>query len=265
MITAGMDIGTRSTRVAILEDGKKLLGTARATTGYNFAAAMEESYKGALAAAHLEAKDIQYLAATGFGRYRVEHRDLSITDITATARGARFFFPNTKCVLDVGAGSARASKINERGKVLKFRATEKCAAGGGGFLEKIAFYSQIDLDNLGSTALRATNPVAISTVCSVLAESEVINLITQEVPLEDILMGAHQSVVGRVLLTLKQVGIEPEVTLTGGLVENPAFVKAFEEKMGGKLNAAPELYYAAAVGAAYLGHQRLQKKTGGAA
>lgn len=263
MITAGMDVGTRSTRVVILEDGQKVLTRIRLPTGYNFAISMTEAYDRALAGAHLKAEDVEYLAATGFGRYRVEKRDLAITDITATARGARFFFPDTKCVLDVGAGNARASKIDGHGKVVKFRATEKCAAGGGGFLEKIAFYSQVGLDALGSTALNSKSPVAISTVCSVLAESEVINLITQEVPLEDILMGAHQSVVGRVLLTLKQVGIEPQVTLAGGLVENPAFIRAFEERLGMRLNATPDLYYAAAVGAAYLGHRRLLKKRGG--
>jgi predicted CoA-substrate-specific enzyme activase len=265
MITVGMDIGTRSTRVAILEDGQRLLAKVRAPTGYNFLKSIESAYAQALSEAHLGTDQVEYVAATGFGRYRAELRNLSVTDITATARGARFFFPGTKCVLDVGAGNARASKIDGRGKVVKFRATEKCAAGGGGFLERIAFYSQVSMDSLGPTALSSKSPVAISTVCSVLAESEVINLITQEVPLEDILMGAHQSVVGRVLLTLKQVGIEPEVTLTGGLVENPAFVRAFEDKMGGKLNASPDLYYAAAVGAAILGHQRLLKRRGTAA
>ena len=265
MITIGMDVGTRTTRAVVLEEGQRLRAKIRLPTGYNFAQSIQGAYDAVLAAAQVTPAEVDYLAATGFGRYRVEKRDLSITDITAAARGARFFFPRTRSVLDVGAGNARASKINEKGKVLKFRSTEKCAAGGGGFLERIAFYSQIGLDRLGATALGAHNPVAISTVCSVLAESEVINLITQEVPLEDILMGAHQSVVGRVLLTLKQVGIEQEVTLTGGLVENPAFVQAFEQKMGGKLNSSGDLYYAAAVGAAYLGHQRLLKKRGEAA
>ncbi|MCL4324688.1 MAG: acyl-CoA dehydratase activase [Candidatus Thermoplasmatota archaeon] len=262
MITAGLDIGTRNSRAILLEDGTKILAKARSPTGYDMTKVAQELLASALASAGLTRADIDYVAVTGFGRYRYEERDLSVTEITAAARGAKFLFPRTTCVLDVGAGNARASKVDEKGKIVKFRSTEKCAAGGGGFLEKIAFYSQVGLESLGPLALTSKNPVAISTVCSVLAESEVINLITQEVPLEDILMGANQSVVGRVYLTLKQVGINPEVTLTGGLVENPAFVKAFETKLGSKLNSSPDLYYAAALGAAYLGHRRLLKRKG---
>ena len=127
-------------------------------------------------------------------------------------------------------------------------------------MEKIAYYTGFDVSDIGKIALQSKNPVPISTVCSVFAESEVINLVTQEVPMEDILMGAHLSVIGRVVITLKQVGVEPEVTLTGGLVLNPAIPKALEEKLRMKPNAAPELFYAGAVGAAILGYRRLLKK-----
>lgn len=265
MITAGVDLGTRNTRAVLMEDGQRLLGARHIPSGFDFIKSAHSALDLVLKEAGLRMDQVDYIAATGFGRYRFDGRDIAITDITAAARGAKFLFPNTSCVLDVGAGNARASKIDERGKVVKFRSTEKCAAGGGGFLEKIAYYSQVPLENLGPVALKSKSPVNISTVCSVLAESEVINLITQEVPLEDILMGANQSVVGRVYLTLKQVGVAPEVTLTGGLVENRAFVKAFEDKMGGHLNSTKELYYAAAIGAAYLGYRRLLKKRGSAA
>ncbi len=243
-----------------MEDGKTILATETSATGFDYEKAGRETYGKALAAAGLNATRIAYVTATGFGRYRISFRDLNVTDITANARGALFLFPGTRSAVDVGAGNARAFHIDERGKVLKFRSTEKCAAGGGGFLEKIAYYTRIGLDDLGPTALQSAHPVSISTICSVLAESEVINLVTQEVPMVDILMGAHESIAGRVLLTLKQVGVEPEVTLTGGLVLNPAFVRALETKLGVKINTSPLLFYAGALGAAYLGYVRWTKR-----
>ncbi len=262
MITAGIDSGTKNTKVALLEDGRKVVATEWARTGYDYGKSALETYQKALAAAHVKQEDVSYVTATGFGRYRVPFRDVNVTDITANAKGARLAHPGTVCIMDVGAGNARASKVDGNGKIVNFKSTEKCAAGGGGFLEKIAFYTGVELTELGGAALRATNPVQMSTVCSVLAESEVINLVTQEVPMEDILMGAHISVAGRVALTLKQVGVQPEVTLTGGMVLNPAFVRAFEEKVGVKINSSPDLYFAGAVGGAVLGHRRLMKKEG---
>lgn len=260
-VTAGIDVGAKSTRAVLVEDGVTVLATAALPTGFDYEKAGREAYAKALATAGLTADRVANITATGFGRYRISFRDLNVTDITANARGAQLLFPGTRSAVDVGAGNARAFRIDERGKVLKFRSTEKCAAGGGGFLEKIAYYTRIGLDDLGTTALQSTHPVSISTICSVLAESEVINLVTQEVPLVDILMGAHESIAGRVLVTLKQVGAEPQVTLTGGLVLNPAFVRALESRLGVNVNASPGLFFAGALGAAVLGHVRWTKKT----
>ncbi len=259
-ITAGIDVGAKSTKAVLLEDARTVLASESSPTGFDFEKAGREIYAKALATAGLAAERVAYVTATGFGRYRIPFRDLNVTDITANARGALFLFPGTRSAVDVGAGNARAFKIDERGKVLKFRSTEKCAAGGGGFLEKIAYYTQVNLSDLGPTALESTRPVSISTICSVLAESEVINLVTQEVPLVDILMGAHESIAGRVLITLKQVGVEPQVTLTGGLVLNPAFVRALETRLGMAVNASPLLFYAGALGAAILGYVRWSKR-----
>ncbi len=260
VITVGIDVGTRNTKIALMEDGAKLLYKNATRTTFDFTKTSQEIYTLALNELGLDEKDVDYVVATGFGRYRVNFRDINVTDITANSRGAKYFYPNTRCVLDIGAGNSRAAKIDEKGKVLKFRSTEKCAAGGGGFLEKIAYYTGFDVSEIGEIALQSKNPVQISTICSVFAESEVINLVTQEVPMEDILMGAHLSVIGRVVITLRQVGVEPELTLTGGLVLNPAIPKALEEKLKMKPNASPELFYAGAVGAAILGHRRLLKK-----
>lgn len=260
VLTVGIDVGTRMTKIAIIEDGRDIIYTSHISTGYDFAKAARDIYNEALKSNGLSLGDIDYIVSTGFGRYRVDFRDINVTDITACGRGAVLLYPGTRSILDVGAGNSRAMRVDGDGRILKFASTEKCAAGGGGFLEKIAFYTGLKIDEIGRIAVESRDPVPISTVCSVLAESEVINLITQEVPLEDILMGAHLSVVGRVLVTLRRVGIEPELTLTGGLVLNPAIVKALESSTNMRVNASPKLFYAAAIGAARLGYIRMLKK-----
>jgi predicted CoA-substrate-specific enzyme activase len=260
VLTVGIDVGTRSTKIAVLEDGKKIIYKGWMQTGYDYSRVAKLIFEKALEELSLGIEELNYVVATGIGRYRVDFRDINVTEITSNARGAILLFPKTRSVLDIGAGNSRACKIDENGKVLKFASTEKCAAGGGGFLEKISFYTGYKIEDIGNIALKSVNPVEISTVCSVLAESEVINLVTQDVPMEDILMGAHLSIVGRVLVTLRRVGIEPEVTLTGGLALNPAIIKALKMKLGMNINAAPILYYAGAIGAARLGYIRLLKK-----
>lgn len=258
--TVGIDVGTRNTKIAILEDGERIIYLGFRKTGYNFNKAAWKLFSEALVAAGLNEGDVDYIVATGFGRYRVDFRDINVTDITSSARGAHFLFPNTRSVLDIGAGNSRVSRIDERGRVVKFASSEKCAAGGGGFLEKIAYYTGYRIEDIGKIAVKSSNPVEISTVCSVLAESEVINLITQDVPMEDILMGAHISIVGRVITTIRRIGVEPELTLTGGLVLNPAIIRALESKLGLRVNTSKDLYYAGAIGASRLGYIRLIKK-----
>lgn len=260
MITAGIDVGARYVKAAILEDGKRVLVTLVDRSGYDPLGAARKAFESALSEAGLSRSDVSYVVSTGFGRHRVDFRDANATDITAAAAGARFFYPNTRTVVDVGAGNTRTSKLDENGKVVQFRVTDKCAAGGGGFLERIAFYGGIDLSQLEELALKSQKPVMISTVCSVLAETEVINLVTKNIPMEDIMMGAVMSVAGRVVAPIKQVGLTPEVTLVGGMNMNAAFPLALERFLKVHVNTSRDLVFANAVGAAYLGYRRLQKR-----
>nr|BAJ49392.1 CoA-substrate-specific enzyme activase [Candidatus Caldarchaeum subterraneum] len=243
-----------------MEDGEKIIALDAAPSGYKFDETASKLLQSCIDRLGLKREDIAMVITTGFGRYRIQFRDLNVTELTAHAKGAKYFFPETRTVVDVGAGNSRVSKIDSNGKVTSFRVSDKCAAGGGGFLEKIAYYSGLEVDKVGDIAIESRNPIEISTVCSIFAESEVINLMTQEVPLPDILMGAHRSLVGRISVMVKALKMEPEVTLTGGLVRNKAFVKALEEKLGLKVNADERLYYSGAVGAAILAWRRLLKK-----
>lgn len=263
MISAGIDLGAGTTKVLLYDADLAALGTVSVRTRPDLEATATEALLAACDAAGVRREDIAYVATTGYGRYQIPERDLQITEVTCHARGARHLFPDTRCVLDVGAQSSRAMRIDDRGRVIRFRMNDRCAAGAGKFLERVARALEIPLEELPAVALRSTDPQPISSICAVLAESEVINHISQGKPVEDILMGAHLSIADRVLALLRQVGADGEVALTGGLARNPAMVKALELRLGRPLHHSDHSPFAGALGAALLGQQRLAKRNAG--
>lgn len=256
----GIDVGSRVTKAIVTDSSGKVLGRATTATGAYLSKSAEEALNKACQTQKIKFDDISYIASTGYGRYQVPFRHIQITDITSNAFGARYIFPQTRCIIDIGAMNARAMKINEDGKVVKFRMNDKCASGAGRFLERVALALELELDEIGSISLNSTNPQEISNICAVLAESEVINLVTKGVEVEDILQGAHESISGRVVALLRQVGIEHEITLTGGVTKNVGMIKALEEKLECQLNVSADSEYAGAIGAALLGIMRIGKK-----
>ncbi len=147
--TAGIDVGSTYTKVVILGADGELAGHAMVRTGFRLAEASEQAYERALDAAGLTRDDVAYTISTGYGRYLVPFRDLQVTDLTAQARGARFFFPKTRTVLDVGGQTMKASRLDEAGRVRSFRLNDKCAAGTGAFLDKTARYLGYEIDQIG--------------------------------------------------------------------------------------------------------------------
>ena len=259
MITAGIDLGWKHTRVVLLEDGNKILIKKYIPTTFKLEEDAERLYNDALNDVGIKATDVNYIVATGAGRYRLKFRNANVTELTAGALGAKFLFPNTRTVIDIGTTQTRVMKIDDKGKVIKFMTNDRCAAGAGAFLERVALYTQVNLPDLGNIALQSKSPVTISTVCSVLAETEIINLLTLNTPLEDILMGAVNSIVGRVMPLIRVVGIQPEITLIGGTVLNPALIKSLSNNLKASINATMDTFYAGAIGAALLGYKRLMK------
>ncbi len=258
---AGIDIGSKATKAVVLDAERRILGTGRAKTRPDFPGVAREALELALAAAGLGPDAVTYVATTGLGRYNVPYRDLQITEITCAARGAAFLFPATRCVLDVGAQSTRAIKLRELGKVKEFKSNDKCAAGAGGFLERAARYLEVPLDELGALSLQASVAQPISSVCAVLAESEIINHISSGQPVENIVRGIHDALANRAMTLLARVGLEPELTLVGGVARQAGAVKALEVVAGMPVNVPADPESVAALGAALLGLQRLEKRT----
>ncbi|HSF48177.1 MAG TPA: acyl-CoA dehydratase activase, partial [Burkholderiales bacterium] len=200
-----------------------------------------------------------YIATTGFGRYNVPFRDIQITDITCVGRGAVFLFPKTRSVLDIGAQSTRALRIIETGKVREFRTNDKCAAGAGGFIERACKYLEVNIAQVGDLSMQANKPQTISSVCAVLAESEIINHVSQGETVENILRGVHNSLASRAQALLKRAGMEDEVTFVGGVARQKGMVKALEETLKRKINVSEEPELIGALGAALLALRRLEK------
>lgn len=259
---AGIDMGGKATKVVILNDKKEIKGSSAVRTRPDFPEVAREALEKALKQADLKQEDLSYVATTGFGRYNVPFRDLQITDITCVARGAVFLFPETRSVLDIGAQSTRAMRVSEIGKVREFRTNDKCAAGAGGFIERAAKYLEITIDEVGRLSLDADKPKTISSVCAVLAESEIINHVSTGETVKNILRGVHNSLASRALALMKRAGLEDEVTFVGGVARQQGMVKALEETVKKKVNVSDKPDMVGALGAALLALRRLEKLSG---
>jgi predicted CoA-substrate-specific enzyme activase len=255
-LVLGIDVGTRTTRAVLVDEQGRVQNRASRETGARLeqtAAALLEELRDGQRVRH---EDIAYAASTGYGRYRVPFRQIQITEMTCHAVGARWLFPGTRTVLDIGAMNSRALRIAPSGRVEAFRMNDRCASGAGRFLERVARSLEIELEQVGELSLRSTDPQPISSICAVLAESEVINHVTAGKAVEDILRGAHNSIAERLIALVRQVGAQPEITLTGGVTKNIGMVRALEERLGMKFNLSPHSPYAGALGAALLARQR---------
>jgi predicted CoA-substrate-specific enzyme activase len=230
-------------------------------TGFQLEKAAESAYGQALAAAGLTPSDVTYIVATGCGRHQATFVDLHVTDLTAAARGATALFPGTRTILDVGGQTMKASKLGDGARVKSFRLNDKCAAGTGAFLEKTARYMGFVTEEIGPLVATSKEPMPISGVCAVFAESEVINHLSQGAAPADIMRGAIDSLVGRSLQLMKRVNMEPEFTLIGGILRFTTMVDVIRHELQADVNV-PEgelVQFVAAYGAACLGHRRLQK------
>ena len=265
-LTAGIDVGSTYTKAALLGDNGKLVATYMQPTGFRLEVAADEAYAALLRHAGATAQDVSYVVSTGAGRYQVPFRDLQATDLTAQGRGAHYFFPGTRTILDVGGQTMKASRVDARGRVTSFRLNDKCAAGTGAFLEKTARYLGYGTEQIGALAVGSSDAAAISGVCAVFAESEVINHVSQGRLPADILHGAMVSLVTRCVGLVKRVKIEKEVTLVGGILRFPTMAHVLHSQLGVEVNVPtdPLAQFTAAVGAAILGRERLAKKASGA-
>lgn len=256
LYAGGVDVGSTQTKAIIVDEHGKIVGRSLLPTGANVVHIAEEAYRVALEQGGIAEADVSYVIGTGYGRYRVEFGDDQITEIVCHARGAANMFPRTETVIDMGGQDTKAIRVRPGGDVLDFCMNDKCAAGTGRFLQSAAAALEIELDDLGPTALRGNKPVRISTTCTVFAESEVLSWLARGRKIEDILLGVHQSIGKRSFGLLKRVGLEGEITFTGGVTRNVAMVAVLEELIGSPINVSEESHFIGALGAALFALER---------
>ena len=251
MYTAGIDIGSISTKAVIMRDGQ-LLASRVILTGYNAENAGKKVFDAVLDDLQISASAITRIVATGYGRKGLAIADKSITEIMCHATGARYLNPLIRSIIDIGGQDSKAILLDDRGKVANFAMNDKCAAGTGRFLEVMARALEVDLDEFGRMSLKADLPARISSLCTVFAESEIISLIAKGEKRANIIAGIHESICVRVLAMANRIGIKSPVMMTGGVAKNIGVVRAFEKAIGSPIEVSDYAQVNGAIGAALL-------------
>ena len=246
----GIDVGSLSTEAVIIDARDGLAGYSIIQTGANSTEAAEQALEKALLQAGLQREQIRTAVATGYGRISVPLADKQVTEISCHGLGAHHLFPDTETVIDIGGQDSKVIRVGEGGKVLDFTMNDKCAAGTGRFLEVMASKLQVSLDDMGRLSLQASGESRISSVCTVFAESEVVSLVAQNHPKEEIIRGLHRAIVNRVWSMIKTVGVHGAVTMSGGVAKNSGVVALLEEKLGRAMHLHTEPQIIGALGAA---------------
>jgi predicted CoA-substrate-specific enzyme activase len=248
--SAGVDVGSTQTKAVIIDEKMNIMARALVDTGANVIAAAETAYREALKDGSIREEEVEYVVGTGYGRYRVTFGNTQVTEISCHGRGAVHMFPKTRTVVDMGGQDTKAIRVNPIGEIIDFCMNDKCAAGTGRFLGAASSALDIPLGELGPVALGSVKPVRITTTCTVFAESEVLSWLGKGKKIDDILWGVHQSIAARSVGLLRRVGIEEEVTFTGGVAKNIGMIEALNQSMGLKVNVSEESHYMGALGAA---------------
>lgn len=277
-LTAGVDPGASSVKIAIVrsragEDAEVLATTIQRIRRRNVRDVVQSAFTEACEAAGVSPDDLDYIASTGDAD-AVDFGTGHFYSMTTHARGARFLVPEARAGLDVGAMHARALTFDGRGKVGKVRMTSQCASGSGQFVENITRYLGVPIEDAGELSLQSKDPEKCSSICAVLAETDVINMVSRGVETADILRGIHLSIAGKLARLIRAIGAEGTVLVTGGMALDAGFLESLREEIGGNAKqggknakAAPEIevrghedsILAGALGAALLGAHRYRQ------
>ncbi len=269
--TIGIDIGSGAVKSTLFKvDGDRQEWLAKRCERIRRRDPMqlaEEGRDGVLADAGIAPEQIDYIATTGEGE-NVKFATGHFYSMTTHARGGVFLHPGARAIVDIGALNGRAIYVDDRGKVLSYKMTSQCASGSGQFLENIARYLGVAVEEIGPLSQQSKNPEKVSSICAVLAETDVINMVSRSIAPTDILKGIHLSMASRIVKLLKVTGIkEGTALMTGGLALDTGLVAAIREEMANeKANVDvvnhPDSIYAGAVGAALWGAFRHDKLAG---
>jgi predicted CoA-substrate-specific enzyme activase len=274
VISAGIDIGSINTKVVFIQEvlgplspgpsspGPRtkdettkdisIIHSCCEPTGFKPRLAGETVFRHCLKATGLSEKDVGHVTATGYGRHTVRFAQHVVTEISALARGTHHVFPDVHTVFDIGGQDSKALQLDDSGKVRHFVMNDRCAAGTGHFLQTIANALKVRIEDFGRLALESRNPVPISSLCVVMAESEVLSLVAEDRPIPDILAGLHFALARRVVNMLSGE-VREQVAFCGGVARNTGMQAALQDTLGHDLHVPEDPMMISALGAALAG------------
>ena len=259
MITAGIDCGSKNTKVVLLKE-KMILSTTSVLSGFDQEESAEQALNSAIERAEIKREDIEHITATGAGMEAISFANDNVTTITCDGRGTFHLFPSVRTIIDIGAEEGLVVKVDDKGKVKDFGINEKCAAGAGAFIEAMSRALEVDIETMGELSLKSTKQIPMNAQCTIFAESEVVSLIHQKTLKEDIISAVHDAIADRNTSMVRQIGIEQDVALIGGVANNIGFVDSMNRNLGFDLLVpkdiiAPE--YVSALGAALIAQDKI--------
>ena len=247
---AGVDSGSASTDVVILDRQGKIVGSAIMPTGAGASAGADKALEAAIQSAGIAREDIGTVVSTGYGRDHIAGGNASVTEITCHARGAHHLLPGVRTIIDIGGQDSKVIRLDENGQVINFLMNDKCAAGTGRFLELMARTLEMTLPEMSEKGRHWNKPVSISSMCTVFAESEVVSLIAGNTDPADIIHGLNMAVANKTASLVMRLGGQPAYVMTGGVAMNLGVVEALEEKLKDEIIVPREAQLCGALGAA---------------
>lgn len=262
VISAGVDVGSVSSQAVILADGE-LYATASMRTGHNSPKSAINAITWAMEGTGLTLDEIHYTVGTGYGRAKVPFANKAVTEIACHARGANFMYGSTvRTVLDMGGQDLKVIRCDERGKVMNFSMNEKCAAGTGRGMEVIADLLRVPIQDIGDLSLQVEEePPPISNICVLFAKTEVMGMLFKKTPINEILAAYTGAMASRVSAQIKEMGVEEDFVITGGIGKNKGVVQRIEKDLGvTALKTKVDYQIAGALGAALFGKVLYEKQ-----
>lgn len=255
----GCDAGSTYTKCVIIDENGKMVSDVTLKSRINAVLSAEEALKKAIAKVPglNSAKDLAYLVGTGYGRNKVPFADENISEISCHAMGVHVTDPSVRAIIDIGGQDVKGIAIDKDGTVLNFAMNDKCAAGTGRFFEAMARAFEMDLSEFSSLSLKAKNVIPITSQCTVFAESEVISLVGEGKPMEEIAAGIEYAVAKRCFVMAKKAGAVDRIALTGGCAKNAGLKDATEKVLRIKvIDLAVDPQLMGALGAAEFARQK---------
>jgi predicted CoA-substrate-specific enzyme activase len=252
-----VDVGSRTAKAVIMR-GNQISGSSVMLREVDPVHSAQQIIEKALKTAKVSWEHISYIIATGYGRLQVPFAHSHVTEITCHARGASHLFPDIRTVLDIGGQDCKAIRLDENGRLLDFFMNDKCAAGTGRCLERIAAAIGVQLDDIGPLSLKPVKePLRVDTYCAVFAQMDVISLVNEGKDVSDIMAAVLDGFASRIWGMLERIEVQPELCISGGVAKNIGIVSRIEQRMGRKVRVAPEPEIVGALGAALIAQDKL--------